>query len=317
MSNRNIHQIRDFLDLKNIVSANLTVVIGMTCPASTASSKVMIKKFLKRKAELYPLIQFVYMDLTAEQIKTTKLEIVVKDYDAYPLIYHIRDGNKILCTVTGATDDLAYGSFNELSQYYKKDMEEFNRKVQSVKSDKAGKSNKADKGSKSKIMLNLENVDSDSDSDASIETGKKESESFADGTHGTDEKSDTKTNTQANANANANTDLDPAQRMAIEREKMYAIETEYNKMQKKIIDEVRNRIKIERAEEKDDNDHKAGKAGKAGKADRADKADKSKNKTDSNKQTAYHAPTRPSHDSIGTAKTDASAQSKQNRNKRR
>lgn len=314
MSNRNIHQIKDFLDLKNIVSANLTVVIGMTCPASTASSKIMIKKFLKRKAELYPLIQFVYMDLTAEQIKTTKLEIVVKDYDAYPLIYHVRDGNKILCTVTGATDDLAYGSFDELSQYYKKDMEEFNRKVQSAKSDKAGKSDKTDKTgkadktdkkSKSKIMINLENIDSD----ASIETGKKESESFADGAHGTDgtdEKSDANTNTQTNNQS----DLDPAQKIAIEREKMYAIETEYNKMQKKIIDEVRNRIKIERAEEKEDRAEKTGKVDKTGKS-------KTKNNADTNTQQNYQAPTRPSHDSVGTSNTNDNAQRKTNRNKRR
>jgi len=69
MSDRNIHQITEFSQLKKLVSENLTVVIGFTCPSTTKSERIMIKKFLKRKSEHFPLIQFVFMELGEEQIE--------------------------------------------------------------------------------------------------------------------------------------------------------------------------------------------------------------------------------------------------------
>lgn len=157
MSNKNIYQVTDFSQLKLIVSKNLTVIIGMLCPSNTKEDMFMIKKFLKSKAKLYPLIQFIYMNLTEKQIKENKqkLSLISDDYDDYPMIYHVRDGNKILCSAKGVDTEIAYESFASIAPYYHNDMEEFKRNADATKSDRANKTGKNSK-LKSKSKPNSE-----------------------------------------------------------------------------------------------------------------------------------------------------------------
>lgn len=278
MSNRNIHQITEFAQLKVLVSNNLTVIIGFTCPGSTKDEKVMVKKFLKRKAELFPLIQFVYMELTGEQIETTKLDIIDKDYDSYPMIYHIRDGNKVLCEVKSADREDLYESFAAVSPYYKAEMEEFAKAAENAKNTKSskGKSDKSSKGGskkkKSKVTINVgqptpaKNAEGNEDSESEIEMQQNVS----------DEQSDPKVDqNQLNAEMKA----------TIEREKFYAIEDEFEDMQKILINEVKDRIIIEQREEEEEEKRESKKKSKS--TDRGKKQPKQ--------------PERPQHDQIGTS----------------
>lgn len=148
----NIHQVVDFTQLKTIVSSNPTVVLGLVCPTTSKSDKIMIKKFLKRKSEIYSLIQFVYFDLTKSDIENTGLEIVYKDYDAYPLVYHIRDHNKIACEVVCATIDSLKESFEALEPYYIKDQEKANSKIEPKIEPKSIQNIELD--SQTKILIN-------------------------------------------------------------------------------------------------------------------------------------------------------------------
>lgn len=311
VNNHNIQQITDFSVLKNIVSNNLTVVIGLTCPESTTEAKIMIKKFLKRKSELFPLIQFVYMDLSADQILKTKLEIVKKDYDLYPLVYYIRDGNKILCTVTGCTEELAYETFDELSPIFKREMKEFSEKAKNIQTTKTTKTNKTTKSAKkSNVIFNI-----DSEAEIEIEKAKDSDVSMVNHNPNLNPNPNSNPNSNLNSNLNPNAktgadekeELDPQTKMAIEREKMMAIEKEYNKMQKKMLNEVKNRIKIERHEEKE----------KMKEKDKDKEKNKEKDKGKNKKDPVYNHNTKPAHDNIGNTNNNSTVIAKQNRNKRR
>lgn len=322
MSNRNIHQITDFSHLKRMVSENLTVIIGFMCPISSKNEKVMVKKFLKRKSELFPLVQFVYMELTDEQIKTTKLDIIDRDPDMYPMIYHIRDGNKVLCEVKAADNDSIYESFDQVAPYYKAEMEEFAKSVeqkkttkgktpQSVKKPKiavnigtpdAQKSQKSQKSQKN--LKNKQNKLADSsanrmndDSESEIEIEKAEN----DGTEGSPDNAD-------NGDNNGEVDpskksLDPELKAAIEREKLLAIEKAYEKIQEKLFEEMKNRIRLEQK----DIDEEKERSKKAKSKDAKDKNDTKNQKKPSPSQN-YKQNDKPQRDQIGSSsKSNAKA----------
>lgn len=286
MSNRNIHQVTDFSQLKKIVSENLTVIIGMVCPTTPIESKVMIKKFLKRKSELYPLIHFVFIDLTEKQIQTTRLEIVSDDYDDYPLIYHIRDGNKVLCRVESADPETTYESFDEVAPYYRKEMEEFSKSQ--------SKSTNQKRPKKAKVILNISNSDSESE----IEIDRTQNLSLDKESNGSN-----KLNPDTANNVNGKEELDPQTKAAIEREKFYALEKEFTNMQKKFFEEAKYRIKIEKEAEAEEEAAK-----------KKNKKDKKSNVKDEQKE-VMRQPEKPQKDQIGPS--SKSNKTRQNVRRRR
>jgi hypothetical protein len=267
MSNKNIHQITDFSHLKRLVSENLTVVIGFICSTTSKSERIVVKKFLKRKSELFPLLQFVYMELTDRQIENTKLDIIDQDYDSYPMIYHIRDGNKVLCEVKSADSDAIYESFDQVAPYYRSEMEEFARSVKQ----KSG--SKSKKSKKSKIVINVatnkNNADNEEDSESEIEIDRQD-----------DEMEDTED--QDNSKS-VQKQVDPETKAAIEREKFYAIEEAYDQIQESIFEEVKERIRIEQKEAEEEKKARKSKS-------------KDKNSSDKKKK---KQPDKPQHDRIG------------------
>jgi hypothetical protein len=283
MANRNIHQITDFSQLKKIVSKNLTVVIGMICSTTSNESKIMVKKFLKRKAELFPLVQFVFINLSDEQIQHTKLEIVSDDYDLYPLIYHIRDGNKIACKVENADYESTYGSFNQIAPYYTKDMEHY---TQTLKAKKAKKSN---------VIMNLSN--SDSESQIEIDDTQKQNAESIDMQNNPDNTNNTNNDDKPN-----NNEPDPQVKMYIEREKYHALEEKYNDMQKELFENIKQRVKIEKKarkeEEKENKNEKKEKEKSTSKSKNRKNRNKNDNDDDNDNEKHIEPPKR---DQIGTS----------------
>ena len=240
------------------------------------------------------------MDLTDNQIEGTKLEIVSDDYDAYPLIYHIRDGNKILCKVESADPESTYESFDAVEPYYRQEMEEY---TFNNRSKKQGKKQK-----KAKVILNISNSNSDSESEIEIDEvqrgaggsggsgGSGESRESRESIESNDPNETSKTNPKLKSNPNPNPtkDEDPQMKAAIEREQYYALEEYYGNMQKDLFEEIKNRIKIEKkAEVEGDSDNESG-----SKNSRKIKKSKSKDK-EAEKQKQMRQPEKPQTDQIG------------------
>lgn len=116
MSLSNIMEVTNLQDLKKLLETNLTVVLGLTTKHTSHSLKIIIRRFLKRKAEKFPLIVFIYMEVSDANRQT--LNILQGDIDDYPMVYHIRAANKILCTVKSADETKIYESFANIEQNY-------------------------------------------------------------------------------------------------------------------------------------------------------------------------------------------------------
>lgn len=126
MTSSNIFEIRKLEDLKYLMETNVTVILGLTCNLTDTKTKIMIRKFLKRKSEQFSLITFIYMDVSEEYRKTCSLNILKGDN--YPKVYHIRNGNQLLVSVENADYEGIYGSFSQVEKYYLKEMDEFKNK---------------------------------------------------------------------------------------------------------------------------------------------------------------------------------------------
>jgi len=125
MSKQNIFEVTNISDLKNILKNNLTVVIGLVLKDTSGLLKVIIRRFLKRKSESFPLLTFVYMDVLDEHIEHLhKMFKCVKE--DYPKIFHIRDSVNILVDVFNADEVKIYESFAAVEPYYLNEMVENN-----------------------------------------------------------------------------------------------------------------------------------------------------------------------------------------------
>lgn len=141
MSRSNILEVTNLSDLKEIMESCVTVILGFTTPETPKDLKVFIRKFLKRKAERFPLITFVYMEVSESDRKT--LNILRGEPKDYPKIYHIRGGNNILVAVEAADEEKINESFAAAEQFYVKEMKAFQKKLKEETANR-GKSGKTD-----------------------------------------------------------------------------------------------------------------------------------------------------------------------------
>jgi hypothetical protein len=123
MSRVNIIEVTNLSDLKSIMESNTTVILGVTVSKTSHNQKVIVRRFLKRKSEQFPLITFVYMDLLDQDRNTLNI-LKGRDID-FPKLYHIRDGCDIAVTVTQADEEKMQESFNDVEQIYIKEMKIF------------------------------------------------------------------------------------------------------------------------------------------------------------------------------------------------
>jgi hypothetical protein len=152
MSNANVWEVKKLIDLKTIMETCVTVILGLTMPETKTSDKIMIRKFLKRKAEKFHLITFVYMEVSERDRQT--LNILKGTIEDYPKVYHIRGGNNILVAVPAATEDFINESFREVEKYYIEEMKAFQKQTNNKSKNTNTNTNKnADKESEKDINL--------------------------------------------------------------------------------------------------------------------------------------------------------------------
>lgn len=130
MNRRNIYEVTNLFDLKTLMQNNLTVILGFTTPYNTDKEKAVVRKFLKRKSEIFPLITFVYMEVSDKDRQT--LNILKFDKEEFPKVYHIRDGKDILVDVPHADLNSLVESFSEVEKYYIAEMKEYQKKMHDV-----------------------------------------------------------------------------------------------------------------------------------------------------------------------------------------
>lgn len=105
------------------MSSCITVIAGFTTPTTPQDLKVFIRKFLKRKSEQFPLITFVYMEVSDSDRNT--LNILRGNLSDYPRIYHIRGGNNIMVAVDSANEETITESFKQVEKLYIDEMKAF------------------------------------------------------------------------------------------------------------------------------------------------------------------------------------------------
>ena len=122
MSKSNIIEVKKLSVLKEIMETRLTVILGFTIPHTPDKMKIIIRRFLKRKSEIFPLITFIYMEVLDND--RSSLNILKGEPEDYPKIYHIRGGNNILVSVQAATEETLNESFEAAEPFYLKEMNE-------------------------------------------------------------------------------------------------------------------------------------------------------------------------------------------------
>jgi hypothetical protein len=116
----NIWQIINYDDLYNFLvgESGRIVVLSLVLSNTDENIKRMIKKFIKRKANMYPNILFLYHVVKSKDIG--RISILEKDKSKYPKMCHIYDKTQLLLEVTSIEDiDDLYESFEEVGDHYK------------------------------------------------------------------------------------------------------------------------------------------------------------------------------------------------------
>ena len=170
MSRANIFEVKTLADLRDIITLNVTVVVGVTIPDTDKDLKIFIRKFLKRQSERFHLITFVYIDIPDEL--RGQLNILSGSDEDFPKVVHIRDGNGILAMVTGATPEMIIKNFGEVDALYTREMNEVEEYInKNKKTDNNTVQQKSKQALKTKTQTTPENDNTeDGNQDTSRDT---------------------------------------------------------------------------------------------------------------------------------------------------
>lgn len=218
---QNIYQVTNIGDLKHIVKSNFTVILGITCPHTTKNNVNHIKQFLKRKSKLFPLITFVYLNAKPDMLGTFRL--IPKNTDDYPIVYHIRDGNKIGIEIKNADIESINESFNKVEKYYLQEMDDHknNNNDDSFKEYINAKNTHISKNNKSNDDTHNDDINDD-DKD-------------------NDNDDDNNNNDDNYDNDDDNKSIDNRRRI----DKLVLLNKKFNEMQMDLLNDVANRKEIE------------------------------------------------------------------------
>ncbi len=144
----NIWEIVALNDLVKILKDNEKkfVIVAITLNTTPANIVKAIKKFLKQYAKLYENLTFLYYE--AEMKDLGRINLLNKNVDEYPFVYHIYNTSEIFVSINRANETSIYEAFGEVEEYYKKDLQQY-------------LSNKASKASKVSETGNIGNISND------------------------------------------------------------------------------------------------------------------------------------------------------------
>ena len=152
MSKRNIWEIVTVNDLVKILKENEDkfCIVALTLQETPDNDVKMIKKFLKDYSKIYKNLTFLYLKLSDKDLG--RINIIKKDKNEYPFIYHIYNTSDIFVSVNRVNKKTLYESMNVVEKYYKKDLENRLEKLQENNNDN---DNDNDNEHKSVVVTNL------------------------------------------------------------------------------------------------------------------------------------------------------------------
>jgi hypothetical protein len=190
----NLFEVNNVNDLKEIMSENMTVILGLTIKSTNNKKKIMIRKFLKEKSKSFPLLTFVYMVIPEEDRPSKdkkSISIFYGNDDKFPKIYHIRDGNQIIVEALNVDKEAVYESFSAAEPYYLKEMEnnkkdkpkytininnsesnENNEELDKDNNDNNENNNNSDNNDNNKEIEQIEQIEQDNENNEELEKEK-------------------------------------------------------------------------------------------------------------------------------------------------
>lgn len=102
-------------------------ILVITLESTPENVKVYTRRWLKTKSKQFPNIMFAYFCANKNDVKTSNLDLISKDVNGYPYVYHIVDTKKIFVKVENTTSESINSSFDAVKHYYIKDLQEFRK----------------------------------------------------------------------------------------------------------------------------------------------------------------------------------------------
>lgn len=118
----NIWEIVNVNDLIKILKKNEKkfVIVAITLDSTPKSTVKILKKFLLHYSKIYHNLTFLYYKADLKDLN--KLNLLNKNTDEYPFVYHIYDTTEIFVTINRANEQTIYEAFNAVEKHYKKDL---------------------------------------------------------------------------------------------------------------------------------------------------------------------------------------------------
>ncbi len=121
MSQNNLLQVITMDDLLYLLGngKNKIIVLSLVLPKSDETIKKKIKKFIKKKSELYNNVLFLYYIVKNEDFE--KISLITKNKLEYPKMCHIYNKTELLLEVASIDNmEILESSFQKVDSHYKK-----------------------------------------------------------------------------------------------------------------------------------------------------------------------------------------------------
>jgi hypothetical protein len=121
MSQNNLLQVVTMDDLLYLLGngKNKIIVLTLVLPKSDESIKRKIKKFIKKKSEIYNNVLFLYYVVRNEDFE--KISLITKNKMEYPKMCHIYNKTELLLEVSSIDNiEILESSFQKVDGHYKK-----------------------------------------------------------------------------------------------------------------------------------------------------------------------------------------------------
>jgi len=129
MSYENLAEVNYAGDILKLLQNNTSrfAILVITLESTPENVKIYTRRWLKTKSKQFPNVMFAYFCASNNDVKGSNIDLISKDVNGYPYIYHIVDTKKIFVKVENANSESINSSFDAVKQYYIKDLQEFRK----------------------------------------------------------------------------------------------------------------------------------------------------------------------------------------------
>ena len=146
MSYKNLAEVHYAGGILKLLRNNTTrfAILVVTLESTPDVVKVTFRRWLKTKSKQFSNVLFIYFCASTNDIKDSELNLLSKNVDGFPYVYHLVDAKHILVEVENANNETINSSFDEVKHHYIKDLQE-QKKDEEISDNECDKSEYADK----------------------------------------------------------------------------------------------------------------------------------------------------------------------------